>query len=122
MTHASDFLGWLLLALAGAAFATFIAWRVIEPSAGFAKFARGFYERRIDYLLRLWRFAGPRLTHWPTISIVLANAAMFASVDVESLKPFGLALWLIANLAFPVWGDLPDERLAPASPPRGVAV
>jgi len=106
----------LILLSLGALIALFlILWQSIAPKEDVRNFARRFFNRRLDGLMRIWRFAGPRLTHKPTVAMVIANAAILFGVDVQSLDQLTIAAWVGALLFFPPWDDLPVQKLEPAS-------
>lgn len=101
-----------LLVAALAVLALVILWQVIAPKTDPRIFAREFVARRIDYLLRAWAFLGPRLTHKPTVAMVLANVAVLFGLDAGHFGTLELLIWAAANLMFPPWDDLPNETLA----------
>jgi hypothetical protein len=74
----------------------------------------GFFQARIAFLCRLWKFWGPRLTDRTFIGAIITNLVVLNIVDVKTADAWQLALWLGANLIFPVWDHLPaGEKLAP---------
>lgn len=115
MINSASPLVWLVFALIASVLVLVFLWQTIAPHSDVRDFLRDFMSRRIDGVLRIWRFVGPRLTHKPTVAMFVGNAAILFGVDVEQMSSLTVALWMGANLLFPPWDDLPVETLRPAT-------
>lgn len=84
-----------------------------------------FFRTRYDFVLRLWNFAGPRLTDRNFVSAMLANSAVLGlfSIRPEVMQWWVLAIVIVANLINPTWDAHPagERVLKPAEPAGGGA-
>lgn len=65
------------------------------------------FRARFDFFARLWEFWGPRLTDRTFIAAIGANAVALGFLDPTKAELWQLAIWVGANLLFPIWDNHP---------------
>ena len=71
------------------------------------KETKAFFEARVDFLMRLWTFWGPRITDRTFIAAIVANGVALNVIDPAKANVLVLAAWVGANLLFPIWDNHP---------------
>jgi hypothetical protein len=109
---------WLLAAFAAfLVFAFLVTWLGAPKRESLVVALRDFGAKRIDFLCRLWAFAGPRFLDKNFLAAALKIAAGGVGVVATDgqVQIIVLALTLVGAFLFTPWEQLPFEKLAPAA-------
>jgi hypothetical protein len=90
-----------------------IVWQAASPEKTLVKFVGDFFRARIDFLKRLWHFAGPRLLDKNFLSAalkVIAGGVGIVCTDGQAQTVI-LVLTLVGTFFFAPWENLPFEDL-----------